>query len=112
MERCRQMKQRLISLENISTSPRTFVYHADTLEDLYCFMEGEFYWFSREKFEIKVSPTRMGSLLRKFIEGETIPSEFEDLYIKVVSRKSIPKCVEISEKIYPTGLLECGKTAY
>ncbi len=105
------MKQRLISFENVTTTPRTFVYYAETLEDLYSFMECEFLWFNREKHDIRVSWTRYGSLSRKFIQGDVIPDVYEDLYIKVVPRENKP-CVEISEKIYPTCVLECGRTVH
>lgn len=102
------MKQRLVSLENVTTVPRTFVYYADTLEDLYYFMEQEFYWFNREKFEIKVSNKRMNSIGRKFIVEDVIPYEFEDLYIKLILRKTLARCVENSEKINTRSLVGCG----
>lgn len=108
------MKQRLISFENVTTTPRTYVYYADTLEDLYCFMESEFEWFHREKFDIKVSNSRLSTFNRTMITTEEIPFQFEDLYIKVVPKKKkfsrIPG--EILEKIYPTGLLGCGEGAH
>ena len=106
------MRQRLITFENVTTTPRTFVYYADTLEDLYSFMECEFLWFTREKHGIQVSWTRYGSLSRKFIQGDVIPEMYEDLYIKVVPKRKEEMRGEISQNIYPTRLVGCGETAH
>ncbi len=76
-------KQRLISFDNISTQPRTFVKYIETMDDLYSFMESNFTWFNREKYIIQASPTRIGSFDRKYICEGTIPHTFEDLYIKI-----------------------------
>ncbi len=81
------MNQRLVCFDNVDVKPRTCVLYADTINDLYSFMENTFAWFNKERLEIQVSGTRMGTFGRQYLRGDTISRGIEDLYIKVVVKK-------------------------
>lgn len=77
------MTQRLVCFDNITTVPRTFVLSVDTMDELYSFVETLFPWFNQNKYEIQVSPSRIGTIGRNYIYEKTIPQTLEDLYIKI-----------------------------
>lgn len=81
------MTQRLVQIENIYGYTKTYVLHFNTIEECWQQLERHIPLFSNPNLKIKVSPQREGAFQRVFFTEGSIPSHYENIWVRIYFEK-------------------------
>lgn len=77
------MTQRLVQIENLQGYSKTYVFHFDTVEECLEQLERHTSIVGKPNLKIKLSPQREGAFQRIFFTEGVVPSQYENIWVRI-----------------------------